>query len=470
MAFKKMYKYLNIIFSFRQCVNVTLISELVKGPTPDLQQLSRKLQTILETLKKLENNWNCNMQSLPASYTKQLHEIRQTRQKINAILDEMEKTTINELDERMTSLKASIKTDVDNCNKIMIKLKQLGDVIHDIVDKGKAELTFIASKKCLEKIKQSETYLKKNTVLVESSLTFQADINVLHYLTGLSGLGKVIFSTKVLSVLGDPDQVFKVQGKSEYDVSLPSDTEKSFNISAICVLSDDQILVADFDNKQVKLLNHQYQVVGHCDLTGYPLDMCHIASGEVAVAVDDDKTHEVQFVLVNDGRLVKGRKLQFEHGCYGIAHDGTNLYLTTGTALFKHSLTADLFSKVYEDTSGRMTVSNCAVSPLGDKIFVTSPGKSRLLTLARAGKVLHTFRDPDLHGRGGIHVTAQGQVLVCGFYSDTVLQLDGDGKKKLATLATRKDGLDRPWSVFYNRRTESIIVGQYDSKILVYKV
>ncbi|KAH3750248.1 hypothetical protein DPMN_184768 [Dreissena polymorpha] len=57
-------------------------------------------------------------------------------------------------------------------------------------------------------------------------------------------------------------------------------------------------------------------------------------------------------------------------------------------------------------------------------------------------------------------MTALGQVLVCGEASSTILQLDGEGKKKLATLATRRDGLDRPLSVSYNRNTASIIVGQ----------
>ncbi|KAH3718341.1 hypothetical protein DPMN_061144 [Dreissena polymorpha] len=75
----------------------------------------------------------------------------------------------------MTSLKAYVKTNSDNCSKLKHKLKRLSNSIHDIVDKGKAELTFIASKKCLEKIKQSETYLKENSIQVESSLTFQAN-------------------------------------------------------------------------------------------------------------------------------------------------------------------------------------------------------------------------------------------------------------------------------------------------------
>ncbi|KAH3873574.1 hypothetical protein DPMN_036812 [Dreissena polymorpha] len=296
------------------------------------------------------------MLTLQASYDKLLDEIRDTRQTINIILDKMEKNTIQQLDDKMTSLKASIKTDLDNCIKLKNELKQLSGAINDIIDKGKAELTFIASKKCLEQVKHSETYLKDNSVQVESSLTFQADSDVQQYLSKLSGLGRTVLSTKKILVCGNPDQTLTIQGKSEYDVSLPSDTEKIFTISAICVLSDDEILVADNYNKQVKLLNHQYQVVGHCDLTDSSRDMCKITPSEVAVTVyQNEPKGEVQFVSVNGGQLVKGRKLQFQHRCYGIAHNLQDLYLTSGTALYKYSMKGALLNKVYEDTSDRYT-------------------------------------------------------------------------------------------------------------------
>ncbi|KAH3891018.1 transcription intermediary factor 1-alpha-like [Dreissena polymorpha] len=451
----------------RLCTKVTLISESARGPLPDLQQLSRKIQTILEEVKKLENHWNTNMLTVQASYDKLLDEIRDTRQTINIILDKIEKNTIQELDDKMTSLKASIKTDLDNCIKLKNELKQLSGAINDIIDKGKAELTFIASKKCLEQVKQSETYLKENSVQVESSLTFQADSDVPQYLSKLSGLGKIVLSTKEIFVLGDPDQVFTVQGKSEYNVHLPSDS-RICTIIAICVLSDDEILVADQDNKRVKLLNHQYQVVGHCDLTGYPMDMCKITPSEVAVAV---KNFEVQFVSVNGGQLVKGRKLQFQHRCYGIAHNLQDLYLTSWKSLYKYSMNGTLLNKVYEDTSDKCTELKCAVSPSGDKIFVIHHSYE-VLTLATDGTVLHTFTDPDLQKPYSIHVTDLGQVLViCGRSSKTIIQLDGEGKKKLATLASEWDGLAYPVSVYFYRSTASIIVGQTArNNILVFKV
>ncbi|KAH3718033.1 hypothetical protein DPMN_060831 [Dreissena polymorpha] len=262
---------------------------------------------------------------------------------------------MKELDDKLASLKASVKTDAENCSKLKNELKQLNDSIHDIVDKGKAELTFIASKKCMEKIQQSETYRKQNLFQVESSLTFQADRDFQQYLSKLSGLGKIVLSTKETLVLVDPDQALTVQGKSEYNVRLQSDSYKNCYINAICVLSEDQILVAYNINKRVKLLNHQYQVVGHYDLNGYPWDMCKITPSEVAVTVNDTRTHEVQFVSVNGGQLVNGRMLQFQHACFGIAHIMQDLYLTSGTALYKYSMKGALLTKLYEDTSDTLT-------------------------------------------------------------------------------------------------------------------
>ncbi|XP_052247084.1 uncharacterized protein LOC127855482 [Dreissena polymorpha] len=470
----------------RQCAKVTPISESVKGPPPDLQRLSRKIQSILLEVKKLQSYWDTSMQSLQASYDKQVHEIRQTRQKMNTIFDEIEKTTMKELDDKMTSLKASLKTDVDNGSKLKNELNQISGAINDIVDNGKAELIFIASKKSLAMIKHSEKYLKVNSVQVKSFLTFQADSHVQQYLSKLTGLGKILVSTQELPVLGDPDQVFTVTRKSEYDVSMPRDSLKSnftsyfskiceekYFINAICTLSDDQILVADNKNC-IKLLNHQYQVVGHCVLDSHSRDMCQISPNEVAVAVSDDQTHWVQFVSVNGRQLIKGKKLQFKHECIGIAHNLQDLYLTSGTALYKYSMKGALLNKLFEDESDFDTVHKCAVGPSGDKIFVTIHNliqcQGMVLVLANDGKVLHKLSDLYPFFPQCIYVTDLGQLLVCCSSSYNIIQLDGEGKKKLATLATERDVLFCPMSVCYNKSTESIIVGQVHGKLLVFKV
>ncbi|KAH3895472.1 hypothetical protein DPMN_019637 [Dreissena polymorpha] len=112
-------------------------------------------------------------------------------------------------------------------------------------------------------------------------------------------------------------------------------------------------------------------------------------------------------------------------------------------------------------------VGKCAVSPTGDRLYITNWDQYKLLTLARDGTLLATYSDPAL---GGLHVTPAGQVLVCGYWSYTVLQVGWKGESKLTTLATQEDGVWRPWSVCYSSTTSSIIVGQGGGNILVFRV
>ncbi|KAH3850629.1 hypothetical protein DPMN_093053 [Dreissena polymorpha] len=106
---------------------------------------------------------------------------------------------------------------------------------------------------------------------------------------------------------------------------------------------------------------------------------------------------------------------------------------------------------------------------MGDKIYVTNMDKHTLLTLAMDGTVISTFSDIDLNVPRGFNVTARGQVLVCGSRSNTIIQLDSEGKK-LATLATEKDGVNKPWSVFYSCSNDSVLVGVENKDIIVFKV
>ncbi|KAH3693456.1 hypothetical protein DPMN_080888 [Dreissena polymorpha] len=116
-------------------------------------------------------------------------------------------------------------------------------------------------------------------------------------------------------------------------------------------------------------------------------------------------------------------------------------------------------------------VYKCAVSPTGDRLYITSWYHHKLLTLARDGTLLATYSDLALHGPYDLHVTPAGQVLVCGYLSRTVLQVGREGESKLATLATQEDGVRWPVSVCYSSTTSSIIVGQYrNNNILVFRV
>lgn len=110
-----------------------------------------------------------------------------------------------------------------------------------------------------------------------------------------------------------------------------------------------------------------------------------------------------------------------------------------------------------------------ALCPTGDRLFITIPHQQKLLTLARDGTLLATCTDHELRDPLGVHVTPTNQVLVCGHVSNTIIQVDSMGRKKLHTLA--KDELSCPLSVCYNSKTASVIVGQeYSNNLIVFNV
>ncbi|KAH3862344.1 hypothetical protein DPMN_025310 [Dreissena polymorpha] len=346
-----------------------------------------------------------------------------------SILNEFDNITVkelNEIKEEVISIKGSVTSSIYKCTSLHNDLSQFHEIVKKIGDNK--ELCLIASIKCKHIIQQA------------------------------------------LTLLGKSGKAFNVQSNTKHNVRIPSDSHECF-ITGICVLTDGQVLVADRENKRFKLLNQQYQVVSHCDVTVYVRDMCQITPSEVAVAVNDDysNTHNVQFITVTQSQLTLGRKLELQHTCIGIDHHEGELYICSGTALFKYTLSGKQLCRLYEDAYD--TVEKCAVSPTGDRLYITSPDQNKLLTLARDGTLLATYTDPALVWPEGLHVTPAGQVLVCGWRSHTVLQVGWEGQSKLATLATEKDRVLYPRSVCYSSTTSSIIVGQqWEDNILVFRV
>ncbi|KAH3689955.1 hypothetical protein DPMN_191339 [Dreissena polymorpha] len=254
-----------------------------------------------------------------------------------------------------------------------------------------------------------------------------------------------------------PDQIIKVKSSKKYNVKIKGYTNICY-ITGICETASGALLITDYFNKSVKLLDQTYKVVAHFDLPSTPRSMCSIDSSLVAVTVYNKEVH---FIRVTNDQLIKDRILKLQHDCFSIAHQHGNLYIPDGSALYLYNLDGKLVREVYKDTSSENKVNSCAVSPDGDRIYVTH--YKQLVTLSRDGTVISTLTVPDLSSPivelPGLHVTDSGQVLVCGYYSGTIVQVDKDGRKILAEVVTKNDGVFRPMSVYYSGRTDSIIVG-----------
>ncbi|KAH3879408.1 hypothetical protein DPMN_003310 [Dreissena polymorpha] len=242
-----------------------------------------------------------------------------------SIVNEFDNITakeLNEMKDEVISIKGSVTCYIHKCISVHNDLSQFHEIVQKIGDNK--ELCLIASIKCKHIIQQA------------------------------------------LTLLGKSGKALSVQGKSEHNVRITSDSNTCW-FQAICALPDGQVLVADYINNRVKLLSQQYQVVSHWDVRDEPRDMCQITPSEVAVAVNTSTTiGEVQFITVNQGKLVSGRKFQLQHKCIGIGHHQGDLFVTSGQELYKYSLNGKLICRLYEDRSADYTGKNH-----GESILIT---------------------------------------------------------------------------------------------------
>ncbi|KAH3792039.1 hypothetical protein DPMN_145528 [Dreissena polymorpha] len=309
----------------------------------DMKHLLINLHSILGEINEFKSSQEASIQFVEASYNEKMQEIREQRKKLNAALDELENATLKELDEIRTTLQTSLKKDMAYCNRLKDELKQLSEAVNVLCEKSKKEMEFIASRKSLDKLQESKTYLKENPVKLQSSIMYKANIDIERFLSQHESLGRI-----------SPEQLLTVKRKSEYIVKMSSDTSQSFSIYGICCLPSGQVIVTDYGNKKVKLLDKHNNVCSHCECDD-PRGIFQITSSEVAVAVNSG----VQFISVSNGKLVNGRKVQLPHAAYGIAFHQGALYVTSGTALYLYTLTGSLVKKLYEDTHGRLTGKCC---------------------------------------------------------------------------------------------------------------
>ncbi|KAH3879215.1 hypothetical protein DPMN_003117 [Dreissena polymorpha] len=325
----------------RLCLQVTPLPQAARGKSTNFKNLPVRTENTLLLMKQCQAYQEDKMMSLKVSYkeherlivdglrvnivsylrqcetstVKTTHEhmqypISEMREEIKYLLADFEKSTIKEKKEELNLKQAPIKVVRNSCIRLHYELFHLHVAIPKVL--GKPELFFIASKKCLENIQQSDIFIKENL----------------------------------------PNHVFTVNGKSVHNVKMPSDS-KTCQITAVCALPNGQVLVADKANFKVKLLNQQYRVVSHLDFRdGLIQDMCLITPTEVAVAMSN---YEVQFITVSQSQLAKGRKLKLQHYCTGIAHNQGDLYICSGTALYKLTLSGKLVCRLYEDSSADLT-------------------------------------------------------------------------------------------------------------------
>ena len=107
------------------------------------------------------------------------------------------------------------------------------------------------------------------------------------------------------------------------------------------------------------MLDKHFHVISHCDMPACPVYVCQITDAEMAVAAYNWKSvHEIHVLALTNNNIVGKETFKLTHPCTGIRHHNGHLYVTSGQALYRYTMTGMLLDKMYEDTSSSHTGSH----------------------------------------------------------------------------------------------------------------
>ncbi|XP_052780641.1 uncharacterized protein LOC128217513 [Mya arenaria] len=449
----------------RMCQSIKHIPDLAKGlkKQTDFKKLPANVDTITTRLQGITKKRTHNKQSLKDCGKKMLAEIKSLRKKVNEKFDKIEKKTKDILHDLLHETDEFLQENIDKCTQLIDKLSTYLKTIQSQQDDN---TSYIAYKKCTDKMREAESLLQELSIKPDTSLTFQADPRIEQFLSGLNILGEITGVPGKGKHLGI-GIIFKIKNCSQYTVHMQYDEHESF-ITGICEIPGGEILITDHQNHNVKLLDSQYQVTATCELPDRPQHICHIAGNEAAVTLTNKGVH---FIKVTGRALSVTRRLTFPHSCLGISHHNGTLYIGSRTAIYQYTMSGRLVKMIYEDNTSNLTVNRFTVSRDGTNIYIPATHTNKFITIDTSGNILSTLQDPDFDLPTSVCVSDGGHVFVCSQMSQKVTQVDKEGKYKLATLVTEEDEFSMPLAVWFKGHTQSLIVGRYeDNQISVFEL
>lgn len=422
---------------------------------PEVKALPSKLAITQTKLKNKCRELNTNVELLQKVRGDVNTAIGDIRGNVNDMLNDLEKAVKSEMESCLIVLAGKLRSDIDKCEQFDVKINRHLEDIENIKDQSE-RFIFQCLKTCEKQLKTVEDTLPTMQDGV-FRLKFIPDHKFQKYLSSLQTLGKFYVTPKDLH----PMHVYSVRYCRSEMVKTKGEL---LLISGMCKLSSEHIAIVDHFNRKIKLLSSEkYSVLTELDLPQFPKDVCATNEMDLVVTQSDQesKKGDLCFISVTFGLLACTKTVAVDHACYGITFKNGYLYVGSENAIYLYDLSGQKVVKFYEDmTCEGNTVSRFAVSDDGKRIYVTNSAKGSLITLTDSGDEISTFTDPELIDPRGVCVADNGTIFVCGWKSDTILQVDREGKRKMATLTKSSHRIYRPLSLCYYSQTKQMFVGQ----------
>ncbi|XP_060599641.1 uncharacterized protein LOC132753214 [Ruditapes philippinarum] len=412
----------------------------------EINRLSDEITTAKETLINATEKQKHNLSSLEderKDIDKTLDDIEEKMiQRIRKLKQEAMQSVTKKYDMMKLGLEHEISTSSNMIESLKKGYQQLKSM-----DSLTTEQQFIYLKLTRNTIEKGRKLYAQSVSKGICSISFTANNAFAEFVSSVDSFGQVQEGKQLTKPKHN-----KVKAIKDYNVN--SDTT-TCTISDICQLPDGRIVLTDYTNINVKMLDIKYNVVDSCVLDNNPTGICCISSNEVAIKITNNT---VQFVSV-ESSLSKTRCISISGGCYyGMTYCDGRLWVSTGDGINIYNTAGTLIKSVEKKHNGNRIFKSITqhMSVTGDTVIVADSCDGAVC-FNKDGTVMRELRDSRLKNSVGVCVADDGIVFVCGFNSNNIVMFSKDGLCK-GEIVAANCGLMYPINICFDKKRNTLIV------------
>ncbi|XP_045195142.2 uncharacterized protein LOC123550816 [Mercenaria mercenaria] len=412
--------------------------QLMEQAVRELQQAEKRHKDHLDELNQMKKN--C------------LRKIQRFRTEVNETIERLEQAAIAELENTFQEIDKVLHDKLSKIQETLnILRKSNEDVKQDISQNVDSESL------CEDVFKTAEPFLTEPDIKHE--LVFINNTKLLEILQSFHSFGFCEYQEK--------QDLYHIQSMETKTIRHENDKEDC-SIHSCCFIDPGDILLADYKNKNIKVLDGAvYKVKDVLSLNRYPLSVCRVSNTEAAVALAETRhfgsDNCIQFVST-ERKLVPTRSIRLEHCCTGISVIRNQLFVSNERKrLFVYNLQGELQTTVHLDQFGNEIFSKSYAiteNDNGKMVHVTDLNKG-LITLDKEGKLLWKYSGPKIKMAWGVCTDGKGNIFVSGGNSSNVVQI-GPGGNYLGEVVSEAHSIKDPQAICFDEKKSRLFVTRYN--------
>lgn len=294
---------------------------------------SMKLRRVIKIKDDIHSMQEKLLHSTHMDQTASEKRLKKVTEQIEAMFSELKTNVVQLLDEFKELTAKEIKAYHEEIEKsstqkrstVFNTLKLKSDAAYRNIQKAKTDREIERIQEFVEELKTDVSNISNNPEDDLDGKALDAQIQNANALFH-QGLEDFIYSINTLGY----HWTDKLDARKTFtEVSVQAVGDKAIcDINGSCTMPDGCIVLTDWNNSNIKLLDDKFKVTQTCDLPGIPWAVASTQQDEVAVTLH--YLQRVQFVSVSKSTMKMTQFFKVKEKCKGIAYNDNTIYVSFG--------------------------------------------------------------------------------------------------------------------------------------------